>query len=380
MYAKIFSQIFDSSISEDYLTRHVFMDLLVLADADGIVDMTIAAISRRTCVPVEVVSHAIEKLMQPDIQSRSSEHEGRRLVPLDSRGWGWAIVNYCSYRGLKDEGSRREYFREYRRRTRDEHKQVVHKKFEQKVNNVNNVNSSPPPPPPSPTSVTLLRNCNLETIGLGDNNTTIRGVSRLESTECSHVHSEHCCCSQMFNAVQPETDPESEREVLSTLEGVERTERVGDSDSAPQNGAAAVQKSPGNTVPSKAERERWFDEEFWVAGVVWQKVGTGASRKAWLAKVQTRERACELISAARLQGPAIMQHATTNGHSVLHPATWINQERWRDDVEAALPLATARTQNTKAGSAAESAVQRRDREAVEGFLQIQQQKARSGGR
>jgi hypothetical protein len=40
MYVKIFAQIYDSSIAEDYLVRLVFEDFLILADKHGHVDMT----------------------------------------------------------------------------------------------------------------------------------------------------------------------------------------------------------------------------------------------------------------------------------------------------------------------------------------------------
>jgi hypothetical protein len=119
MFAKIFAQIFDSSIARDHLTRHVFMDLLVLADRDGVVDMTMDAISRRTNVPIETVQTAIAQLTSPDGASRSCEEDGKRLVQLDShRDWGWQIVNYDHYRNLVDEESRRSYFRDKKREQR----------------------------------------------------------------------------------------------------------------------------------------------------------------------------------------------------------------------------------------------------------------------
>lgn len=119
VFAKIFAQIFDSSISSDYVVRHVFMDLLVLADRDGVVDMTIDAISRRTNVPEDIVTHAIKKLMEPDSKSRSPHEQGARIVPLDShREWGWQIVNYDHYRHIRDEESRRAYFRDKKREYR----------------------------------------------------------------------------------------------------------------------------------------------------------------------------------------------------------------------------------------------------------------------
>ncbi len=119
MFAKVFEQIFDSSIAEDYNCRRMFMDLLVLADSTGAVDMTLEAISRRTNVPIEEVAKYIKELCEPDAKSRSKMHEGKRLVPLDDqRDWGWLIVNYRHYRQIKDEEARRTYFRNKQREYR----------------------------------------------------------------------------------------------------------------------------------------------------------------------------------------------------------------------------------------------------------------------
>jgi len=119
MFAKVFGQIFDSSIAEDYNCRRMFMDLLVLADSDGVVDMTAEAISRRTNVPIEEVTKYIADLQQPDPMSRSKMEEGKRIVAIDSkRGWGWKIVNYRHYRKIRDEEARRSYFRDAKRKQR----------------------------------------------------------------------------------------------------------------------------------------------------------------------------------------------------------------------------------------------------------------------
>jgi hypothetical protein len=123
MFAKVFSQIFDSSIAEDASVRHVFMDLLILADSDGVVDMTAAAIARRTNVALDVVEAALARLSEPDHASRSKEDEGRRIVLIDShREWGWQIVNYAHYRALTDNESRRSYFRDRKRAQREKAK------------------------------------------------------------------------------------------------------------------------------------------------------------------------------------------------------------------------------------------------------------------
>lgn len=123
MFVKVFAQILDSTVADDWQVRHVFEDLFKLADyKTGIVDMTLAAISRRTGVPLEIVTRAVDKLSQPDPESRSTEEDGRRIVLLDPhRSWGWRVVNYEHYRGIRDEEDRKAYFRERKRiqRARD---------------------------------------------------------------------------------------------------------------------------------------------------------------------------------------------------------------------------------------------------------------------
>lgn len=99
MFAKVFTQILDSSLAEDYQVRLVFEDLLKLADSKGIVDMTRESIARRTNVPLELVRRGIDQLEKPDPSSRTPDYEGRRIIRLDEhRDWGWRIVNFTKYR------------------------------------------------------------------------------------------------------------------------------------------------------------------------------------------------------------------------------------------------------------------------------------------
>ena len=75
-------------------------------------------------------------------------------------------------------------------------------------------------------------------------------------------------------------------------------------------------------------RDQLFDE-FW--SIVWAKIAVGAARKAWKAKVKSKNQALKVIEAAKQQGPGILAHARDNGHSVLHPASWLNAERYDDE-------------------------------------------------
>lgn len=89
------------------------MDLLVLADQNGVVDMTHEAIARRTNVPIKIVRAAVKELESADPRSRSSEYEGMRLKRLDAhRDWGWVIVNYQKYRAIANAEAYREVNRE----------------------------------------------------------------------------------------------------------------------------------------------------------------------------------------------------------------------------------------------------------------------------
>lgn len=109
MFAKVFTQILDSSLAEDYQARHVFEDLLKLCDINGVVDMTHEAIARRTNVPLEIVKRGIAELEKADSRSRNPEFDGRRIMRLDEhRDWGWMICNYKHYRDIASEEQRRE--------------------------------------------------------------------------------------------------------------------------------------------------------------------------------------------------------------------------------------------------------------------------------
>ena len=116
MYAKVFAQIYDGTLCTrgPWEALVTFQQFLVLADMDGVVDMTPAAIARRTTIPLEIIERGIGELVKPDHESRTPTEEGRRLVPLaEGRSWGWRVVNYAHYRELKREEDRREYHRQY---------------------------------------------------------------------------------------------------------------------------------------------------------------------------------------------------------------------------------------------------------------------------
>ena len=104
------------------------MDMLVLADSDGVVDMTHEAIARITNVPLEWVKRSIAILEAPDTRSRSADHDGARIARLDDhRDWGWVILNYDKFREIATDEQRRVNTRERVRRHRENRRISVKK-------------------------------------------------------------------------------------------------------------------------------------------------------------------------------------------------------------------------------------------------------------
>lgn len=119
-YTKLFAKILDSTIwLEDDKTRIVWITLLAMSGEDGRVDAPIPAIAARAHVDMESCTRAMEKFQQPDPDSRTKDHEGRRIQKQDE---GWLVLNHLKYRQMMSLEYRREYKRikakEYRDRLR----------------------------------------------------------------------------------------------------------------------------------------------------------------------------------------------------------------------------------------------------------------------
>ncbi len=115
MYAKLFRQMYHGTLATDgpWEALVTFQQMLILADKDGVVDMTHKAIARETTIPLEIITQGIDVLEQPDPESRTPDEDGRRIIRLsEHRSWGWRITNYPKYRQLQREEDRKAYHRE----------------------------------------------------------------------------------------------------------------------------------------------------------------------------------------------------------------------------------------------------------------------------
>ena len=88
MYGKIFKSIYDGTLADHWQALITFQQMIVLCDSEGIIDMTPAAISRRTGIPLEHIDEGIKFLEKPDPHSKTTDEDGRRIVLIDDhRPW-----------------------------------------------------------------------------------------------------------------------------------------------------------------------------------------------------------------------------------------------------------------------------------------------------
>ncbi len=121
MYGKIFESIYDGSLYGQWEAIVTMQQLIVLADADGVIDMTPPAIAGKTSIPLEILEKGLKTLSEPDPYSRSHGCDGVRIQLLDEqRPWGWFLVNHEKYQKLRTAEDRRVYMRGYMRKRRKE--------------------------------------------------------------------------------------------------------------------------------------------------------------------------------------------------------------------------------------------------------------------
>ena len=116
-YTKLFHSILASTIwLANDKTRIVWITLLAMADKNGIAEGSVPGIASFARVSLKDCQRALTELQAPDEHSRTPDHDGRRIAPVDG---GFQILNHAKYRAKLSEDQRREYLREKQRRYRE---------------------------------------------------------------------------------------------------------------------------------------------------------------------------------------------------------------------------------------------------------------------
>lgn len=115
-FTKLFSSITESTIwMEPHATRLVWITMLAMTDANGFVFGSVPGLAHRARVTVEECREALRTLLEPDPDSRTPDHEGRRVAVIDG---GWQLLNHAKYRRILSVESIRESKRDHMRRVR----------------------------------------------------------------------------------------------------------------------------------------------------------------------------------------------------------------------------------------------------------------------
>jgi hypothetical protein len=98
-YTPIFRDLLDSSLwaSATPATRCVWITFLLDADPEGYVATSIPGLARRANVTVQAARAAIDMLEAPDPDSRTPDHQGRRVKKVAG---GWKVLNFVAKREL----------------------------------------------------------------------------------------------------------------------------------------------------------------------------------------------------------------------------------------------------------------------------------------
>jgi hypothetical protein len=115
MYGKVFSTMFDGSmLGAGPWVFSVWTYAIASCDSKGYIELNPRLIAAKIDGKVSSapeVAKALDALCSPDPDSRSQEEDGKRLVQEGQ--FLYRIVNYASYRAIRDRDERREYMRTY---------------------------------------------------------------------------------------------------------------------------------------------------------------------------------------------------------------------------------------------------------------------------
>lgn len=94
-FVVIDAEILSSTVwAEPAHVRLVWITLLILCDTEGYVGAAIPGIARAAGVTLDEARDAMERLQQPDPDSRTKTNDGIRVVPAER---GWRVLNFVEH-------------------------------------------------------------------------------------------------------------------------------------------------------------------------------------------------------------------------------------------------------------------------------------------
>lgn len=97
-YTPVFGSVFQGSLCGKFPDLPLWLVLLALSNSRGEIDCHPSYIATISGIPEDQVAACIARFCEPDPSSRTPDEDGRRLLPIEGRGFGWLIVNHRKYR------------------------------------------------------------------------------------------------------------------------------------------------------------------------------------------------------------------------------------------------------------------------------------------
>ena len=116
MFGKLFSQTFTGSLMGAGPEVFSVWTYVISTAVDGQVELNPKLLATIIGMPEQAVKDAIQKLCEPDPESRNTEEEGRRMIK-EGR-FAYKVVSHSTYRKMIDQDQRREYNRTKKREQR----------------------------------------------------------------------------------------------------------------------------------------------------------------------------------------------------------------------------------------------------------------------
>jgi uncharacterized phage protein (TIGR02220 family) len=124
-YTKLFNAILTSTIwQEPNSVRILWITMLALSDKNGLIEASIPGLADMARISIDDCEAGLAILSRPDKYSRTTEHEGRRIMKVEG---GYILLNHRKYRDKLNQDERREYDRLKKREYRAKTSNSVHK-------------------------------------------------------------------------------------------------------------------------------------------------------------------------------------------------------------------------------------------------------------
>lgn len=105
-YGPLYPETFEGSLRGRSAPLLVWAWIIAYKDWNGVIDQHPRCCADATGLDLAIVVQVLEEFCRPDPESRSQVAEGRKLIPLEGRGFGWRVVNHVVYR---ERARKREY-------------------------------------------------------------------------------------------------------------------------------------------------------------------------------------------------------------------------------------------------------------------------------